>query len=146
MKHNKKRILGFLMAAFLCFGCSPVSAWAAETPVSISSGFDLSSDETVSTFAERRTIYGEAKHGTQITLSVNQKDACGNMQNVSTDTLTVGIMGIFSATAPLQEGYNYVTLTAEKDGYTATSHTMTIKRVPKQIKSELQNLMVLPGV
>lgn len=144
MKPYKKRILGCLMAAFLCY--SPVSAWAAETPITISSGFDLSSEDTVSTFAERRTIYGEAKSGTQITLSVDQKDACGNMQNISTQTLTVGIMGIFSATVALQEGYNYVTLTAEKDGYTSRTHTMTIKRVPQQIKSELQNLIVLPGL
>lgn len=144
MKQSKKRILGCLMAAFLCY--SPVSAWAAETPIAISSGFDLTSEETVSTFAERRTVYGEAKHGTQVSLSVDQKNAGGEMQNISTQTLTVGVMGIFSATVSLQEGYNYVTLTAEKDGYTTTSHTITIKRVPQQIKSELQNLIVLPGV
>ncbi len=144
MKQAKKRILGCFMAAFLCL--APVSAWASETPITISSGFDLSSEETESTFAERRTIYGEAKYGTQISLSVDQKDACGEMQNISTQSLSVGIMGIFSATISLQEGYNYITLTAEKDGYTPISHTMTVKRVPQQIKSELQNLIVLPGV
>ena len=58
----------------------------------------------------------------------------------------VGSMGIFAATIALEMGYNYVTLTAEQDGYDTVSDTATIKRLPQQLKKELQTMIALPGV
>ena len=112
MKITRKRIIGMLLAALICL--SPVSAFAAETPVSVSSGLNLESWETESTFDAQRTIYGEAKPGTQISVSVSQKNANGDMVETQYQDLTVGSLGIFSATIELALGYNYVTLTAEK--------------------------------
>ena len=143
MKITRKRIIGMLLAALICL--SPVSAFAAETPVSVSSGLNLESWETESTFDAQRTIYGEAKPGTQISVSVSQKNANGDMVETQYQDLTVGSLGIFSATIELALGYNYVTLTAEKSGYEKTSDTVTVKRVSQRIKKELQSMIALPG-
>ncbi len=143
MKITRKRIIGMLLAALICL--SPVSAFAAETPVSVSSGLNLESWETESTFDAQRTIYGEAKPGTQISVSVSQKNANGDMVETQYQNLTVGSLGIFSATIELALGYNYVTLTAEKSGYEKTSDTVTVKRVSQRIKKELQSMIALPG-
>lgn len=132
-----------LLAALICL--SPVSAFAAETPVTVSSGLNLDSWETESTFDAQRTIYGEAKPGTQISISVSQKDSNGDMVETQYQDLTVGSLGIFSTTIELALGYNYVTLTAEKNGYDQTSDTVTIKRVSQRIKKELQSMIALPG-
>lgn len=143
MKITRKRIIGMLLAALICL--SPVSAFAAETPVSVSSGLNLESWETESTFDAQRTIYGEAKPGTQISVSVSQKNANGDMVETQYQDLKVGSLGIFSATIELALGYNYVTLTAEKSGYEKTSDTVTVKRVSQRIKKELQSMIALPG-
>ncbi|MBM6830105.1 hypothetical protein H9X85_11010 [Anaerotignum lactatifermentans] len=140
---KRKRIIGMLLAALICL--SPVSAFAAETPVTVSSGLNLESWETESTFDSQRTIYGEAKPGTQISVSVSRKNAGGDMVQTQYQDLTVGSLGIFSATIDLALGYNYVTLTAEKSGYELSSDTVTIKRVSQRIKKELQSMIALPG-
>ena len=55
-------------------------------------------------------------------------------------------MGIFAATVGLEMGYNYVTLMADKAGYEEASYTVVIKRLPKQLKKDLQNMIALPGL
>lgn len=141
---KRKKIIGLLLAALICL--SPVSAFAAEsTPVTVSSGLNLDSWETESTFDEQRTIYGEAKPGTQISISVSQKNSNGDMVESQYQDLTVGSLGIFSATIELALGYNYVTLTAQKNGYEQTSDTVIVKRVSQRIKQELQSMIALPG-
>lgn len=144
MKRYQKRILGIL-AAGLIF-CTPVSVLAADTPLTITSGFDWEGNQTQSTFSESRTIYGEAKPNTQITVSVSRKDSAGEMQTASVEQVTVGAMGIFAATVGLDMGYNYVTLSAQKEGYDEVSHTMVVKRLPQQLKQELQSMIALPGL
>ncbi len=92
----KKRLFGLVLAGLLCF--SPVSAFAAEvTPITVSSGIDLYQEETESTFDSSRTIYGEAKPNTKVSVSVSCKDANGDMSVVSAQEVTVGSMGIFAA-------------------------------------------------
>lgn len=144
MKLHKKKITGLLLAALICF--SPVSAFAAETPVMVSSGLNLESTETESTFDAQRTIYGEAKPGTQINVSVSSKNAEGEMKETQHQDLTVGSLGIFSTTIDFVLGYNYVTLTAVKDGYETSSSTVIVKRVSQKIKKELQSMIALPGI
>ena len=125
----KKRLFGLVLAGLLCF--SPVSAFAAEvTPITVSSGIDLYQEETESTFDSSRTIYGEAKPNTKVSVSVSCKDANGDMSVVSA----------------LEMGYNYVTLTADKAGYDEASYTVVIKRLPNQLKKDLQNMIALPGL
>ena len=141
----KKRLFGLVLAGLLCF--SPVSAFAAEvTPITVSSGIDLYQEETESTFDSSRTIYGEAKPNTKVSVSVSCKDANGDMSVVSAQEVTVGSMGIFAATVGLEMGYNYVTRTGDKAGYEEASYTVVIKRLPKQLKKDLQNMIALPGL
>ena len=59
---------------------------------------------------------------------------------------SVGSMGIFAATVGLEMGYNYVTLTADKAGYDEAYYTVVIKRLPNQLKKDLQNMIALPGL
>ena len=144
----QKRLFGFLLAGVIC--CSSVSAFAAEienqTPVSITSGLDLEREDTESTFDSSRTISGEAQPDTTITVSVSRKNADGDMVVSDEQEVRVGSMGIFAATIALEMGYNYVTLTAEQDGYDTVSDTASIKRLPQQLKKELQTMIALPGV
>ena len=51
-----------------------------------------------------------------------------------------------AATVGLEMGYNYVTLTADKAGYDEASYTVVIKRLPNQLKKDLQNMIALPGL
>ena len=87
-----------------------------------------------------------AKPNTKVSVSVSCKDANGDMSVVSAQEVTVGSMGIFAATVGLEMGYNYVTLTADKAGYDEASYTVVIKRLPNQLKKDLQNMIALPGL
>ena len=144
MKGYKKRILGLLLAGMLCF--APVSAYAtSNTPLTVSSGLNIDTKEAESTFDAHRIIYGEAEPGTTITVSVNHKNAKGAMQTVSSQHIVVGSMGIFSVAMDLELGYNYISLSAKKQGHNEVSHTVTVKRLSQQIKKNLQKMIALPG-
>ena len=146
MKRQMKKWLGIFAAAFLCF--SPVSALAAETdtPLTITSGLDLECEEAECTFSEARIVYGEAEPDTWITFKVSVPDQNGEPEEIFSDEFSVGSLGLFSATLPLEMGYNYVTLTAELDGSDETAVEVTIKRVPQKVKKQLQRMIALPGM
>lgn len=146
MKKQMKNLLGVFIAALVCF--SPVSALAAEpdTPVSITSGFDLECEEAECTFDDARIVYGEAEPDTWITFQVSVPDQNGEPEEIFSEQFSVGSLGLFSATLPLEMGHNYVTMTAVLDGLNETTVEVAIKRVPQKVKKQLQRMIALPGV
>lgn len=144
MIFHKKKIAVLLVMALICF--APVSAYAtSNTPLTVSSGLNIHTKETESTFDAHRIIYGEAEPGTTVTVAVNRKNTKGAMQTVSSQHIIVGSMGIFSVTMDLDLGYNYINLSAKKQGHSEVSHTVTVKRLSQQIKKDLQKMIALPG-
>ena len=139
MKAYRKKLVGILLAMMFCF--SPVSVFAAETGVTITSGLNLTSEEVECTFDDDRIVYGEAKPDTKITFTVSKMNRFGQMVELHKDTITVGSMGLFSATLPLERGNNYITMKA--DGETKD---VVVKRVPKTVKMQLQKMIALPGL
>lgn len=137
MQAYKKKMIGLALAAIFSF--SPVSAYASS--VNITSGLEVGSDEVECTFDSSRILYGEAKPGTKITFTVSKADRFGDMVETHRDTVTVGSMGLFSATLPLSRGNNYITC---DDGESKT--TTVLKQVPQQVKSQLQRMIALPGM
>lgn len=148
MKLHKKKIGLFLLLTGMLL-CLPVHVFAAQTapstPITITSGLDLEAEEIESTFDTTRTIYGEAKPNTQIQVSVSRKNLNGDMQVTNAQNVVVSSVRIFSATVDLDMGYNYITITAQKDGYEQVSQTVVVKRLPQRLKKELQNMIALPG-
>ncbi len=148
MKLHKKKIGLFLLLTGMLL-CLPVHVFAAQaipsTPITITSGLDLEAEEIESTFDTTRTIYGEAKPNTQIQVSVSRKNVNGDMQVTNAQNIVVSSVRIFSATVDLDMGYNYITITAQKDGYEQVSQTVVVKRLPQRLKKELQNMIALPG-
>lgn len=144
MKALKKKLTGILMAVVFCF--SPVSAFAAEASVAIASGLELEEDEMEYTFDDSRIIYGEAAPDTKITFTICQEDSHGELQEIYAESLTVGSLGLFSVTLPLEKGYNYITMTAEADGCEETMEETIVKRLPQTVKKQLQNMLALPGL
>ncbi len=141
MKAYKKKLVGLILAAVFCF--SPVSAFAAEAPVTITSGLDMESEEIECTFDESRILYGEAKPGAKITFTISKLDRFGKMVECYANTITVGSLGLFSTTLPLERGNNYIAITVEgKDGTTE----VVVKRIPQAVKSQLQRMIALPGL
>lgn len=141
MKAYKKKLVGLILAAAFCF--SPVSAFAAEAPVTITSGLDMESEEIECTFDESRILYGEAKPGAKITFTISKLDRFGKMVECYTNTITVGSLGLFSTTLPLERGNNYIAITVEgNDGTTE----VVVKRIPQAVKSQLQRMIALPGL
>ncbi|MGN1230773.1 MAG: hypothetical protein ACI4TP_02635 [Anaerotignum sp.] len=140
MKAYRKKLVGLVLAATFCF--SPVSAFAAESSVNITSGLVLNQDEVECTFDESRLLYGEAAPGAKITFTISKLDRFGQRVQVYTDTITVGSMGLFSTTLPLERGNNYITMTVEGED---TSAEVVVKRVPKTVKTQLKRMIALPG-
>ena len=139
MKAYRKKLIGILMAMMFCF--SPVSAVAADSGVTITSGLNLETQVVECTFDDDRIVYGEAKPDTKITFTVSKMDRFGRMVELHHETVTVGSMGLFSATLPLERGNNYITMKA--DGET---EEIVVKRVPKTVKMQLQKMIALPGL
>lgn len=141
MKAYKKKLVGLILAAVFCF--SPVSVFAAEAPVTITSGLDVESEEIECTFDESRILYGEAQPSAKITFTISKLDRFGKMAECYTHTITVGSLGLFSTTLPLERGNNYIAITVEgKDGTTK----VVVKRIPQAVKSQLQRMIALPGL
>lgn len=144
MKAYKKGMIGAVLAAVFCF--SPVCAFAAEAPVEITSGLEVTEDEVECTFEDSRIVYGEATPDTAITFTISCIDRHGDLQEVYADSLTVGSLGLFSVTLPLEMGYNYITMTADAAAYEEAETEYVIKRVPQQVKQQLQQMIALPGL
>lgn len=127
------------MAMLFCF--SPVSVLAAELPVTISSGLNMEAEEVECTFEEERIVYGEAAPGTKVIFTVSKMNRFGNMVELHKDTVTVGSMGLFSVTLPLERGNNYIDVTANDE-----TQEVVVKRVPQTVKTQLQRMIALPGL
>ena len=139
MKVYKKKLIGMVMAMMFCF--SPVSVLAAEVPVMISSGLDMKTDEVEYTFEDARIVYGEAAPGTEVVFTVFGMNRFGKLVEQHRQEVTVGSMGLFSVTLPLEKGNNYIDM--EADG--KTEHAV-VKRVPQTVKTQLKRLIALPGL
>lgn len=139
MKAYKKRMLGMVMAMLFCF--APVSVSAEELPVTISSGLDMEAEEVECTFEEARIVYGEAAPGTEVVFTISRMDRFGKLVEQQEECVTVGSMGLFSVTLPLEKGNNYIEMKA--DGKT---EQIVIKRVPQTVKTQLKRLIALPGM
>ena len=141
MKAYRKKLVGLVLAAAFCF--SPVSAFAAQSYVNITSGLRVESEEVECTFDESRILYGEAKPGAKVTFTISKLNRFGNMVEIYKDTITVGSMGLFSTTLPLERGNNYIAMTvAGESGKTEA----VVKRIPQTVKSQLQRMIALPGL
>ena len=139
MKAYRKKLIGILLAMVFCF--SPVSVMAAELPVTISSGLHMELEEVESTFDAERIVYGEAAPGTKVVFTVSKMNRFGKMVELHKDTVTVGSMGLFSVTLPLERGNNFINMTV--DGKT---EQVVVKRVPQTVKTQLQRMIALPGL
>lgn len=139
MKAYRKKWIGILMAMLFCF--SPVSVLAAELPVTISSGLNMEAEEVECTFEKERIVYGEASPGTKVIFTVSKMNRFGNMVELHKDTVTVGSMGLFSVTLPLERGNNYIDVTANDE-----TQEVVVKRVPQTVKTQLQRMIALPGL
>ena len=146
MKQLQKYFFGVFLSVLLVV--SPVAAFAEvdlePTPVLITSGLPSDPDRLISTFRATRVVYGEAEPDTNITVRVYQEDVHGDFEEIAFEETQVGVLGIFSITVPLEEGYNYVTVTAELEGYDEAVSEAVIKRLPEKIKDELQRVIALP--
>ena len=139
MKAYRKRLIGILMAMMFCF--SPVSLMAAELPVTISSGLNMEANEVECTFDDNRIVYGEAVPGTKVVFTVSKLNRFGDMVELHRDTVTVGSMGLFSVTLPLERGNNYISMKAAGE-----TQQVVVKRVPQTVKTRLQRMIALPGL
>lgn len=142
MRAWKRKGIAGLLALSVCV--APVSAFAAESSVIISSGLNLETVE--STFDDSRIVYGEAAPGTKITFTVSRINRWGEAEAVYENTVRVGSMGLFSATVPLEKGSNQITLTAVENGEETMQEEVVIKRVSKTVKKQLQRIIALPGL
>ncbi len=144
MKAYRKKLIGILLAAVCCF--SPVSAFAAETEanhsLTITSGLELECEETECTFDDSRIIYGEAAPDTCITVTISQMDRFGEWEEVYSESLIVGSLGLFSTVFPLEMGYNHIVMAIAEEAAVET----VIKRVPQDVKTQLQRMIALPGL
>ena len=63
------------------------------------------------------------------------------MVEIHKDTVTVGTMGLFSVTLPLERGNNYIGMTAG-----GKTEQAVVKRVSRAVKTQLQRMIALPGL
>ena len=137
MKTYRKKMIGMILAMLFCF--SPVSVTAAELPVTISSGLNTMAAEV--TFDDERIVYGEAAPGTQVTFTISKQNRFGEMVEIHKNTVTVGSMGLFSVTLPLERGSNYIEMTAGGE-----KQQVVVKRVAQTVKTQLKRMIALPGL
>jgi hypothetical protein len=135
MKAWKRKVCGVVCALLFCI--SPVSAFAAD--VTISSGLALDAEEA--TFDDSRLVYGEAAPGTEISFTVSEMDYAGVLTEQYRTDVTVGSMGLFSVTLPLEKGSNYICILSGEQKQEAV-----VKRVSQMVKSHLKNMIALPGL
>lgn len=135
MKVWKRKVCGVVCALLFCI--SPVSAFAAD--VTISSGLLLDAEEA--TFDDSRLVYGEAVPGTEISFTVSEMDQAGVLIEQYRTDVTVGSMGLFSVTLPLEKGNNYICILSGDQ-----KQEIVVKRVSKVVKSHLKNMIALPGL
>jgi len=145
MKQLQMRWLGVFMAMLLFV--SPAIAFAQEkeepTYICITSGLP-ENDGVISTFNSARIVYGEAHPGTIVSVSVCRENRFNRYVEEFYEEIEVGSLGIFSITIPLSEGHNYITLTAQSEGCEEVIYDAAIRRLPEQVRTELQKMIALP--
>lgn len=139
MKICRKKWIGILLTMLCCF--SPVSAVAAGSNIYISSGLSLETEEVECTFDAARLVYGEAAPGTEILFTVSQMNRSGSLTEKYSEKVSVGSMGLFSVTLPLEKGNNYISITMADE-----KQEVVVKRVPQKVKTQLQRMIALPGL
>ena len=139
MKAYRKKLIGIFMAMMFCF--SPVSVMAAEVPVTISSGLDMAAQNAEYTFEDARIVYGEAAPGTEVVFTVSKMNRFGEKVELHKEAVSVGSLGLFSVTLPLERGNNFISMTAGGE----TQET-TVKRVSQTVKTQLKRMIALPGL
>lgn len=102
-------------------------------------------DKKESTFDETRVVSGVAEDGTDIEISVFTKDLKGNLNEKEVYSINVGESGIFSQTVNLYVGENILEFKAAKEGLEEVELQAEIKRKKREIKTELENGISLPG-
>lgn len=98
-----------------------------------------------STFDESRTISGKSEDGSVIDIVVYKKNASGELEESSSYNIGIGASGLFSQAVDLQIGENLVVLDAQMDGCITIHKEIVIKRKKREIKTELENIISLPG-
>lgn len=116
-----------------------------EVEFSVTGGVSFDSDKVQSTFDKSRTISGSALNGTLIEISVSTKDAAGELFLMNEYSTEVGATGLFSQSVELELGENVIVIKASLEGLESAEKETSIKRKRQEIKTELENNIVLPG-
>ena len=132
-----------LFNGFLVFAASASNS-EVDSGFSITSGLDFSK-EAKSTFDKAITITGKAEEGSTITIAVYEKllEKEEKLKEVEKYKIVVGASGYFNQTINLVIGENIIDINFTKDNK-SYSNTTSIKRKKSEIKSELEQAIVLP--
>ena len=131
--------------SFLVFAASASNS-EADSGFSITSGLDFSK-ETKSTFDKTITITGKAEEGSTITITVYEKllEKEEELKQINKYKIVVGASEYFNQTINLVIGENIIDINVNKDNK-SYSNTTSIKRKKSEIKSELEQAIVLPRI
>ncbi len=131
--------------SFLVFAASASNS-EVDGGFSITSGLDFSK-ETKSTFDKTITITGKAEEGSTITITVYEKllEKEEELKEVNKYKIVVGASEYFNQTINLVIGENIIDINVNKDNK-SYSNTTSIKRKKSEIKSELEQAIVLPRI
>lgn len=132
-----------LFNGFLVFAASASNS-EVDSGFSITSGLDFSK-EAKSTFDKAITITGKAEEGSTITITVYEKllEKEEELKEVNKYKIVVGASEYFNQTINLVIGENIIDINVNKDNK-SYSNTTSIKRKKSEIKSELEQAIVLP--
>ena len=140
--------LFFIFAVITMFLITSYSAYAgspgSESSFEITSGVSL--DKVQSTFDSSRTISGFAEEGTIVKITLSSRNASGELTEYATYEMEVGASSIFSQSVDLELGENVIVITSEFDGEETASEEAVIKRKKREIKTELENSISIPGL
>ena len=134
-----------LFNGFLVFAASTSNS-EVDSGFSITSGLDFSK-EAKSTFDKAITITGKAEEGSTITIAVYEKllEKEEELKEVNKYKIVVGASEYFNQTINLVIGENIIDINVNKDNK-SYSNTTSIKRKKSEIKSELEQAIVLPRI
>ncbi len=111
---------------------------------SVTSGVELGGTE--STFDKLRTITGSSENGSLISITLSKKNASGTLNEYASYEIEIGPTGLFSQTVELELGENIVSVSADKEGKNSSYGECVIRRKKREIKTELENGISIPGM
>lgn len=111
----------------------------------ITGGLDFSKD-TDSTFDKIKTIIGKADEGATITITVYEKllEKEEELKENEKYTIVVGASGYFSQTINLVVGENIIDIDVKFKEKESICNSTSIIRKKSEIKSELEQAIILP--